>query len=57
LPQTLIGKSGKILDTNKIGLLYTAYLEQMTYRVNGENIVVQASCPGLVYLITTGTAV
>jgi len=31
--------------------------EQMTYRVNDENIVVQASCLGLVYLITTGTAV
>ena len=29
----------------------------MTYRVNGENIVVQASCLGLVYLIITGTAV
>jgi len=29
----------------------------MTHRVNGKNIVVQAFCPGLVYLITTGTAV
>ena len=31
--------------------------EQMTYRVNGENIVVQTSCPRLMYLITTRTAV
>ncbi|NER08166.1 MAG: hypothetical protein F6K17_39300 [Okeania sp. SIO3C4] len=38
-------------------LLVTAYFEQIMYRVNGENLVVRASCPRWVYLIESQSAV